>query len=128
DNWMLDNMLSRPGTQVKSELTSVLGIDAVVLGSTQADRAADSQALGWQQASSSPLTFINPSPPALATEWPSGSAMLVVGSDQQGSSHPYNDVFERATVGIIPFATGWVVRGRSAYVDDYSSSELARYP
>jgi hypothetical protein len=128
DNWMLDSMLSRPGTQVKSELSAVLGIDAVVLGETQTAQGADYQSLGWRQSSSSPLTFINPSPSGLATEWPSGAAMLVVGSDQRSTSHPYNDIFERATTGIIPFETGWLVRAQSPYIDDYTSADLARYP
>jgi hypothetical protein len=83
--------------------------------------------LGWQKVSSSPLTFVNRSPAGLATEWPSGNAVLVVGSDQRSSSHPYNDLFERATTGMIPFTSGWLARGQSAYVDDYTAAELARY-
>jgi hypothetical protein len=128
DNWMLDSMLNHSGTTVKAELSSALGIDAVVLGSTQLSQGADYQALGWQQVSSSPLTFVNPSPAGLATEWPSGNAVLVVGSDQRSSSHPYNDLFERATTGMIPFTSGWLARGQSAYVDDYTAAELVRYP
>jgi hypothetical protein len=128
DNWMLDSMLNHRGTTVKTELSSALGIDAVVLGSTQVGQGADYQALGWQQVSSSPLTFVNPSPSGLATEWPSGNGVLVVGSDQRSSSHPYNDLFERATTGMIQFTSGWLARGQSPYVDDYTTSELARYP
>ena len=128
DNWMLDSMLNHRGTTIKAELSSALGIDAVVLGSTQVGEGADYQALGWQQVSSSPLTFVNPSPLGLATEWPSGNAMLVVGSDQRSRSHPYNDLFERATTGLIPFTSGWLARGESPYVDDYTAAQLARYP
>jgi hypothetical protein len=128
DNWMLDSMLNHRGTTVKAELSAALGIDAVVLGSTQLGQGADYQALGWQQVSSSPLTFVNPSPSGLATEWPSGNAVLVVGSDQRSSSHPYNDLFERATTGMIPFTSGWLARGQSAYLDDYTTAQLARYP
>ena len=128
DNWMLDSMLNRRGTTAKSELAAVAGIDAVVLGDTQAGQAADYQALGWRQASTSPLTFVDPSPSSLASEWPGGAAILVVGADQTSASHPYNDLFERATSGMIPFSTGWLVRGTSAYVDDYSAADLARHP
>jgi hypothetical protein len=128
DNWMLDSMLGRRGMAVKSELAQALGIDAVVLGPTQTSAGLDYQALGWRQTSSSPLTFINPSPSGLATAWPSGHTILVVGADQRSAAHPYNDVIERATSGMIPYSTGWLVRGPSAYIDDYSAAELARYP
>lgn len=128
DNWMLDSMLNHRGTVVKSELASVLGLDAVVLGTTQAAQGADYRALGWKQVSSSPLTFVNPSPSGLATEWPAGATMLVIGSDQRSISHPYNDIFERATSGLIPFASGWLIRDQSPYVDDYSAEQLAQYP
>ena len=128
DNWMLDSMLNRRGTTVKAELASAVGIDAVILGSTQTAQGADYGALGWTQVSASPLAFINPSPSALATEWPSGAAALVVGADQRSSSHPYNDLFERATTGMIPFASGWLLRGYSAYVDDYSAQQLGSFP
>ena len=128
DNWMLDSMLSRRGTTVKAELASALGIDAVVLGSTQTAQGADYSALGWRQISESPLTFVNPSPSSLATEWPSAATALVIGADQQGTSHPYNDLFERATTGMIPFGSGWLVRNESAYVDDYSADQLATFP
>ncbi len=128
DNWMLDSMLNHRGTTVKSELASTAGIDAVVLGPTQAAQAADYAALGWTQTSSSPLTFVNPSPAGLAAEWPAGEAILVVGSDQTGHSHPYNDLFDRATSGMIPYSSGWLVRGNSAYIDDYSAEQLAAFP
>jgi hypothetical protein len=128
DNWMLDSMLNHRGTTTKAELASALGIDAVVLGDTQAAQGADYVALGWKQISSSPLSFVNPSPAGLATEWPSGATGLVIGADQNGTSHPYNDLFERATTGMIPFSSGWLLRGDSAYVDDYTASQLAAYP
>ena len=127
DNWMLDSMLNRNGSSVKAELATAMGIDAVVLGSTQAARATDYRALGWDLVSSSPLTFVNPSPSGLATAWPAGTAVLVIGSDQRSTSHPYNDLLERATTGMIPYASGWLVRGQSPYVDDYSAADLARY-
>jgi hypothetical protein len=128
DNWMLDSMLNHRGMTVKAELASAMGIDAVVLGDTQAAQGADYAALGWKQISASPLSFVNPSPSGLATEWPSGAAVLVVGADQRGMSHPYNDLFERATTGMIPFSAGWLLRGDSAYVDDYTAGQLAAYP
>lgn len=128
DNWMLDSMLNHRGTTVKGELASAMGIDAVVLGDTQAAQGADYAALGWNQVSASPLAYANPSPAGLATEWPSGETGMVIGADQNGSSHPYNDLFERATTGMIPFSSGWLLRGDSAYVDDYTASQLAAYP
>jgi hypothetical protein len=128
DNWMLDSMLNRRGTTVKAEIASSFGIDAVVLGSTQTAQGADYRALGWTQVSDSPLAFVNPSPTGLATEWPSGAAALVIGRDQSSSSHPFNDLFERATTGMIPYGSGWLVRGGSAYVDDYSAEQLATFP
>ena len=128
DNWMLDNMLSRRGTIVKAELASTLGIDAVVLGSTQAAQGTDYSALGWRPVSDSPLTFVNPSPSGRATEWPSAATALVIGGDQKGTSHPYNDLFERASTGMIPFGSGWLVRSESAYVDDYSADQLSSFP
>jgi len=128
DNWMLDNMISRRGTTVKAELAASLGIDAVVLGSTQTAQGADYGALGWRQVSDSPLTFVNPNRSGLATEWPSAAVALVIGGDQQGNSHPYNDLFERATTGMIPFGSGWLARGESAYVDDYSADQIASFP
>jgi hypothetical protein len=112
--------------ELKAELASVTGIDSVVLGTTQSAQAADYEALGWTRVSESPLTFVNPSPSGLAAEWASGAGMLVVGSDQTSSSHPYNDLFERATAGIIPYSSAWLIRGSSPYVDDYSGDELAR--
>jgi hypothetical protein len=128
DNWMLDSMLNHRGITAKAELASTIGIDAVVLGDTQAAQGADYAALGWKQISASPLTFVNPSASGLATEWPSGATGLVVGADQNGMSHPYNDLFERATTGMIPFSAGWLVRGDSPYVDDYTAGQLAAYP
>lgn len=128
DNWMLDGMLNRPGTVVKSELASAAGIDAVVLGTTQSAQAADYRALGWNQVSGSPLAFVNPSPSGLAAEWTSAATALVIGADQRSSSHPYNDLFEQATSGMIPFTSGWLLRGQSAYVDDYTAGQLASYP
>jgi hypothetical protein len=128
DNWMLDSMLNHRGISVKAELAAALGIDAVVLGSSQSAQGADYRALGWTQSSSSPLTFVNPSPTGLATEWPAAETGLVIGADQRSTSHPYNDLFERATTGMIPFSSGWLLRGDSAYVDDYTASQLAAYP
>jgi hypothetical protein len=128
DNWMLDSMLNHRGVTVKAELASALGIDAVVLGSGQSAQGADYRALGWSQSSTSPLTFVNPSPTGLATEWPSAETGLVIGADQRGMSHPYNDLFEKATTGMIPFSSGWLLRGDSAYVDDYTPAQLAAYP
>ncbi|HKW59577.1 MAG TPA: hypothetical protein VJR46_07465 [Candidatus Dormibacteraeota bacterium] len=128
DNWVLDSMLNRRGTAVKAEVASATGIDAVVLAATQAGQGADYRELGWEQVSASPLAFVNPSPSPLAVEWPGGVAALVIGADQRSRSHPYNDLFERATAGMIPTSEAWLVRGRSEYVDDYSAAELRSYP
>ena len=128
DNWMLDSMLNHRGTTVKAEVASALGLDAVVLGETQAAQGSDYAALGWSQVSVSPLAFVNPSPTGLAAEWLSGATALVIGADQRSTSHPYNDLFERATTGMIPFSIGWLSRGESAYVDDYTAGELGSYP
>ena len=128
DNWMLDSMLSHRGATVKAELAAALGLDAVVLGQTQSAQGVDYRALGWNQVNESPLAYVNPSPTGLAAEWPSGKAALVIGADQRGTSHPYNDLFERATTGMIPFSSGWLVRGQSAFVDDYSAAQLSAYP
>lgn len=127
DNWVLDSMLARPGTTTKDQLAQVMGVDAVALGQTQASRANDYQQLGWHLAAASPMTFTNPAPSGLAAEWPGGATVLVIGRDQRSTSHPYNDVFEKATAGMIPYQEGWLVRGHSPYVDDYQPSELAQY-
>lgn len=128
DGWVLDSMLNRRGTGVKAELAAATGIDAVVLGPTQATQALDYRQLGWEQVSTSPLAFVNPAPSPLGVEWAGGVAALVIGADQRSTSHPYNDLFERATAGIIPSAEAWLVRGRSEYIDDYSTAELNTYP
>jgi hypothetical protein len=127
DSWMMDNFLTHDGTTVKDQLAQLTGADAVVLGATQTGRAADYEALGWTKVSTDPLVYAPPSPSGLATEWSSASTVLVVGATPDTASHPYNDIFEQATQGMIPFSSGWLVRGRSAYVDDYSSTELSHY-
>ena len=127
DDYMKDQMLSTQGVQVKAELSAITGADAVMLSPDQAALASDYVALGWQRASPSGDTFVNPHPSGLAAEWAGGSTVLVVGRLSSDASNPYNQVFKQAAQGLIPFTSGWLVRSRSAYIDDYSDSELAGY-
>lgn len=126
-SWLEDNMLVKSGVTTKSELATTLGVDAVVLSAAQADRAADYRAMGWVQVSTEPVAFVNPQPSGLAAQWSDGASVLVVGKTQASVPALYNFVFERATSGILPFASAWLVRGPSATIDDYSDAELSRY-
>jgi hypothetical protein len=126
-SWLEDSMLVKPGIATKSELAAALGIDAVVLSPAQADRAADYRQMGWVQVSSDPVAFVNPLPSGLAAQWPQGAAVLVVGRTQSSVPALYNFVFERATSGILPLASAWLVRGPSPNIEDYSDAELSRY-
>jgi hypothetical protein len=123
-----NQLLKQRGGQVKRELTAITGIDAVALGADQAAQGADYSSMGWSKTSDQPLVYQDPSPSGLAAEWPGGNAVLVIGASQTSSAEVYNAVFERsAASGTVPFARGWLVRGTSPYVDDYSSSDLAKY-
>ena len=126
-SWLEENMLQTSGTTIKGQLAEALGIDAVVLSNQQAGRAADFAALGWTQVSQQPVAFVNPQASGLAAQWPSGTAVLVVGKTQASVPALYNFVFERATTGVLPFASAWLVRGTSPDIDDYSDAELSRY-
>jgi hypothetical protein len=126
-SWMEDAMLVKSGTTTKSELADALGIDAVVLSPAQADRAADYQQLGWTEVSAEPLAFVDPHPSGLAAQWSGGASVLVIGATQTSVPSLYNFVFERATTGLLPFASAWLVRGPSPNIDDYSDKELSRY-
>jgi len=126
--WMLDGMLERAGTAVKAQLAALSGADAVVLAGTQTARAPDYERLGWRRVNEVPVVLVPPHPTGLAAEWPGGNTVLVVGASQNAPSHPYNDVFKWATQGMIPFADAWLVRGRSAYIDDYSDDDLSKHP
>jgi hypothetical protein len=130
NSWLVDNTLHSRGTVVKSELAQALGLDTVALaGPTQLGLADDYRALGWQlvgQANGVDV-FHNASPRGLAEQWPSGSNILVIGASQSSSADVYNNMFKYATSGRIPYAEGWLVRGRSPYVDDYSAAELSSY-
>lgn len=130
NSWLVDNTLHSRGTVIKSELAQALGLDMVALaGPTQLGLADDYRALGWQlvgQANAVDV-FHNPSPTGLAEEWPSGSDILVIGASQSSSADVYNNMFKYATSGRIPYAEGWLVRGRSPYIDDYSTAELSSY-
>jgi hypothetical protein len=126
-SWLEESMLVNPGSTTKSELAAALGVDAVVLSPAQADRAADYRQMGWVQVSSEPIAFVNPRPSGLAAQWPDGTSVLVVGGTQSSVPALYNFVFERATSGILPFASAWLVRGPSPNIDDYSDAELSRY-
>jgi hypothetical protein len=77
--------------------------------------------------SSDPIALVNPQPSGLAAQWTSGTSVLVIGRTQASVPALYNFVFERATTGALPFASAWLVRGRSANIDDYSDAELSRY-
>ena len=126
-SWLEDSMLQAPGTTVKAQLAEALGVDAVALSKQQAGRAADYQALGWSQVNDDPLAFVNPQPSGLAAQWPQGTSVLVVGGTQKSVPELYNSVFKRATSGMLPFESAWLVRGSSPYIDDYSQQELSRY-
>ncbi|HEX7263726.1 MAG TPA: hypothetical protein VF383_06075 [Candidatus Dormibacteraeota bacterium] len=126
-SWLEQSMLVDPGDTTKAQLAAALGVDAVVLSKAQADRATDYTKMGWSQVSSDPLAFVNPQPSGLAAQWPSGSAVLVIGRTQGSVPALYNFVFERATTGALPLASAWLVRGKSPNIDDYSDSELSRY-
>ncbi|MFI5284376.1 MAG: hypothetical protein ACHQ0J_14770, partial [Candidatus Dormibacterales bacterium] len=126
-SWLEDSMLQHAGTTTKAELAASLGIDGVVLSPQQAGLAADYRALGWTQVNDQPVAFVNPSPSGLAAEWTGGTSVLVVGATQVSVPELYNSVFKRATTGMLPFATGWLVRDTSPYIDDLSPAELSRY-
>ncbi|HEV2013939.1 MAG TPA: hypothetical protein VGR77_08680 [Candidatus Dormibacteraeota bacterium] len=128
DGWLQDGMLNQAGTQLKAQLAAVSGADAVVLNGSQVGNGADYQQLGWTQVSAAPLAYASPAPAAIAAEWPSGCRVLVVGATQDSTSHPYNDIFKWASLGMLPVDSGWLVRGRSPYIDDYTADELSRYP
>jgi hypothetical protein len=123
-----NQLLKQRGVEVKRELTAITGIDAVALGASQVGQAADYSTLGWSKTSNQPLVYQDPSPSGLAAEWPGGNAVLVVGASQTSNADVYNAVFKRsASGGMVPFAGGWLVRGWSPYIDDYSPSDLAKY-
>ncbi len=128
DSWMVDSMLERPGTQVKAQLAAVSGADAVVLAGPQTATAAEYERLGWRQVAPAPTIYVPPHPTGLAAQWVGATTVLVVGASQSTPSHPFNEIFERATEGMIPFQDAWLVRGRSAYIDDYSDEELSKQP
>lgn len=125
--WLEQSMLMEPGTTTKSQLADALGVDAVVLSAAQAERASDYRQMSWSQVSSNPIAFVNPAPSGLAAQWESGTAVLVVGSTQASTPALYNFVFERATTGLLPFSTAWLVRGTTPYIDDYSDADLGRF-
>ena len=128
DDFMKGAMLDQSGEPaLKAELAAITGSDAVVLAPGQSAVAADYAALGWRQTSSDPVVYVPPSPSGLAAQRSGGGAVLVIGQLAAAPSHPYNDLFERAAQGMIPFSAGWLVRPRSAFVDDYSDAELSGY-
>jgi hypothetical protein len=126
-SWMEQSMLVDPGDTTKEQLAAALGIDAVVLAKAQVARASDYAQIGWVQAGSDPLAFVNPQPSGLAAQWATGTSVLVVGRTQASVPALYNFVFERATTGLLPFASAWLVRGTSPNIDDYTDAELSRY-
>ena len=125
-------MLDQPGaTGLKAELATISGADAVVLAPSQAGLAADYQAMGWQPAgglgAGGSQAYLAPDPSGLAAQWTGATTILAVGQLVGTPPHPYNDLFERAAQGMIPFSSGWLIRSRSPYIDDYSASELSGY-
>jgi hypothetical protein len=126
-SWLEQKMLVDKGTTTKAQLAQALGVDAVVLSTTQAPLASDYLRMGWVQVSSDPVAFVNPQPSGLAAQWSSGTAVLVVGKTQSSVPALYNFVFERATTGLLPFGSAWLVRGVSSNIDDYSDAELSHY-
>jgi hypothetical protein len=129
DDFMKGAMLDQVGDPaLKAELAAITGADAVVLAPEQAGQAGDYASLGWQQTSSNPLAYAPVSPSGVAAQRSGvGRSVLVVGQLAASPSHPYNEVFERAAQGMIPFGSGWLMRARSAFVDDYSDAELSGY-
>jgi hypothetical protein len=134
-SFMEDTMLrpSAGAPAAKQELASALGIDAVALAPSQSAVGNDYRALGWDQvlggpgASSASQAFLNPAPTGIAAEWPGGRTVLVVGASQTATSDVYNTIFKMAVGGVLPSASGWLVRGGSPYIDDYPVSELRKY-
>jgi hypothetical protein len=126
-SWLEESMLVQPGDTTKSELAAALGIDAVVLSPAQEHLAPDYRQMGWEQVGTNPVAFVNPHPSGLAAQWAGGASVLVVGATQSSVPALYNFVFERATTGLLPFSSAWLVRGRSPSIDDYSDAELSRY-
>jgi hypothetical protein len=129
-DYMKSTMLDDSGAaQVKQELANISGADAIALAPEQAGLASVYTGLGWtaDKSNSAAGVYLAPSPSGLAAEWPGGSTVLVVGKLSSDASNPYNQVFKEAARGVIPFSSGWLVRSRSAYIDDYSDSELAAY-
>jgi hypothetical protein len=126
-SWMEQSMLVDPGGSTKTQLADALGIDAVVLAKAQVARASDYMQMGWVQVGSDPVAFVNPQPSGLAAQWTSGASVLVVGKTQASVPALYNFVFERATTGLLPFASAWLVRGTSPNIDDYTDADLSRY-
>lgn len=126
-SWLEQTMLVDSGTTTKDELAAALGVDAVVLSKAQAARASDYAQMGWTQVSNNPIAIVNPNPSGLAAQWPSGTAVLVVGRTQASVPALYNFVFERATTGMLPFSSAWLVRGASSNIDDYTDADLSRY-
>jgi hypothetical protein len=123
-----NSMLKKRGVTAKQELSAITGIDSVALGPTQLAQGDDYVAMGWRQTSSQPVAYQDPSPAGLASEWPAGNAVLVVGASQTSAADVYNTVFERSVSGgLVPFSRGWLVRGQSPFVDDYSAAQLAGY-
>ncbi len=126
-DYMKSTMLEATGTTIaKSELAAISGADAAVLAANPAVEP-DYVAMGWQKVHSEPLVYAPLQPSGLAAEWPAANTVLVIGKVPLTNSRPYNDIFEKATGGMIPFESGWLVRARSPYVDDYTDSELAGY-
>jgi hypothetical protein len=126
-SWLEQSMLDDAGGATKAQVAAALGVDAVVLSKTQLARAPDYRKLGWVQVSSEPLAFINPQASGLAAQWPGGTSVLVVGRNQASLPALYNFVFERATTGLLPFESAWLVRGTSPNIEDYTDEQLSRY-
>jgi len=103
------------------------GVDTVVLGPDQGARRAEYASLGWQRSSTQPAVYTAPAPGALAEEWPRGRAVLVIGATSTSGAEPYNQLLGWASGGGLPSTQGWLARGSSPYLDDYSDEELARY-
>jgi hypothetical protein len=135
NSWTKDSMLYTSGEVVKAELSAVEGIDTVVLSGAETAQASDYQNLGWQltapyspanpATAGSPIVLLAPNPTGLAEQRPGKATVLVIGAVGDTPSDPYNQVFEHATTGMIPFANAWLVKGPSPYIDDYSDPELA---
>ena len=111
----------------RTDLARRAGVDTVVLGPNQGASRSGYASLGWRQAPGQPQAYTAPEPAAVAEEWQGGRTVLVVGATTTTGAEPYNQLMGWASGGGLPSTGAWLARGASAYLDDYSDQDLARY-